>query len=75
MKGYSFNKNSLRNNNKLKIPKCKLSLEIENKRKTNNKSKILSPKLKNVNINIEQIKKKENTKMAIKKDRKRFEKK
>ena len=34
IKGYNFNKNSLINNSKLKIPKCKLSLEIESKRKT-----------------------------------------
>jgi hypothetical protein len=85
IKGYSFNKNSLKNNNKLKITKCKLSLEIKNKRKKyenkeyqnsweisnnkqkNNKNKILSPKLKNVNLYEEQIKKKKKIKISIKK--------
>ena len=84
MKGYSFNKNSLINNSKLKIPKCKLSQEIESKRKThenkeyqnlsdinnnkqkNIKNKILSPKFKKLNVNLEQIKKKENYKNSNK---------
>lgn len=34
LKGYSFNKNSMINNYKLKIPKCKLSLELKNIKKT-----------------------------------------
>ena len=85
IKAYSFNKNSLKNNNKLKITKCKLSLEIKNKRKKyenkeyqnsweisnnkqkNNKNKILSPQLKNVNLYEEQIKKKKKIKISIKK--------
>jgi len=95
IKGYNFNKNSLINNSKLKIPKCKLSLEIESKRKTyqnkeyqslldasnnkqkNIKNKILSPKLKKLNINLEQIKKKEIFKNSNKEKliKKRLEKK
>lgn len=92
---YNFNRNSLINNSKLKIPKCKLSLEIESKRKTyqnkeyqslldagnnkqkNIKNKILSPKLKKLNINLEQIKKKEIFKNSNKEKliKKRLEKK
>lgn len=95
IKGYNFNRNSLINNSKLKIPKCKLSLEIESKRKTyqnkeyqslldagnnkqkNIKNKILSPKLKKLNINLEQIKKKEIFKNSNKEKliKKRLEKK
>jgi len=95
IKEYNFNKNSLINNSKLKIPKCKLSLEIESKRKTyqnkeyqslldasnnkqkNIKNKILSPKLKKLNINLEQIKKKEIFKNSNKEKliKKRLEKK
>ena len=91
MKRYSFNKNSLKNNNKLKIPKCKLSFEMESKRKEyenkehqnllniNNKQKnfkksILSPKIKNLKIYLEQIKRKDNYKNSNKEKLKKIRK-
>ena len=90
-KGYSYNKNSLKNNDKLKIPKCKLSLEMESKRKAyenkeyqnlldiNNKEKnikksILSPKIKNLKVYLEQIKRKENNKNGNKEKLKKIKK-
>ena len=86
MKEYSFNKNSLVNNYKLKVPKCKLSIEMKSKKKAyenvnknlldinNSKNKsILSPKVPKLRVYIEQ--KKESVKNSNKGRLKKIQKK